>query len=380
MKKICIITAVPDTINAFLKEHIHLISQNYSLTIITSSNHNIFSKIRKKSRLISVNIKRKTDLYNDFKSLIKLKKIFNNEKFDLILSITPKAGLLASLASCLSGINNIRIHWFTGQIWATKTGPKRKFFKYIDKLIVSCVNYVLVDSHSQFKFLKSENVLDSKKGKVLGNGSISGVDLKLFKFSSKFKKSFRNKIGLDYSDKVILFLGRLNKDKGVYDLIEAFNLIVHNIENLHLVLIGPDEENIKNKMTKLKTLNSKIHFIGKTNEPQKWLCIGDIFCLPSYREGFGSSVIEAAAIGIPSVTSKIYGLKDTVINGRTGLTHSAGNINEIANAIKKLIIDKKLRYQLGKNAKKRVKLFYGHTYLSHLFLDYIKKILDEKQI
>ena len=182
MKKICIITAVPDTINAFLKEHIHLISQNYSLTIITSSNHNIFSKIRKKSRLISVNIKRKTDLYNDFKSLIKLKKIFNNEKFDLILSITPKAGLLASLASCLSGINNIRIHWFTGQIWATKTGPKRKFFKYIDKLIVSCVNYVLVDSHSQFKFLKSENVLDSKKGKVLGNGSISGVDLKLFKF------------------------------------------------------------------------------------------------------------------------------------------------------------------------------------------------------
>lgn len=377
MQKICIVTTVPETIYVFFKEHIRLISKYYNITIITNINKSNSFKFKKEINLISINIKRKVDLYNDIKSLIELKNIFDKEKFDLVLSITPKAGLLASLAGFFSGINT-RIHWFTGQIWATQKGLKRIFLKYLDKLIVLGASHILVDSQSQYNFLKSEKILNSKKSSVLGHGSISGVDLKLFKFNIKFKKIFRKKINLNYSHKVILFLGRINRDKGIYDLIEAFELIEKNIKNLHLVIIGPDEENIKKSITRYKSLNNKIHFVDKTLEPHKWLCIGDVFCLPSYREGFGSSVIEAAAVGIPSITSRIYGLKDTVKNGQTGLTYKLGNINQLAASLQSLIINNDFRKKLGKNAKKRVSLLYKHTYLSQLLLNYIKKTLNKK--
>ena len=378
MKKICIVTTVPETISFFLKNHIKLISQFYDVTVVTNIDHNFEMNLPSKINLIPVDIKRNIDLLTDIKSLFILRKIFNKEKFDLVLSVTPKAGLLTSLASCLSGIK-IKLHWFTGQVWSSKQGFKRFFLKLIDKLIVLCVNYVLVDSQSQFNFLISEKVLDPKKGNVLGKGSISGVDLNFFKFDSNIKKTFRKKIGLNEFDNVVIFLGRLNRDKGIYDLVESFNLIVNEVKNLHLVLVGPDEQKVREVLFKSRKLNPNIHFIGRTLEPQKWLCIGDIFCLPSYREGFGTSVIEAAAIGIPSITSRIYGLTDAVIEGQTGLMHQAGDIEEIANAIKLLINDKKLRYNLGNNAKKRVELYFSQPYISELFLEFINKVFSDKK-
>lgn len=378
MKRICIVTTVPETISIFLKNHIKVISQFYDVTVITNIDHNFEMNLPSKINLIPLEINRNIDLLTDLKSLFILKKIFNKEKFDLVISVTPKAGLLASLASCLSGIK-IKLHWFTGQVWSSKHGFKRFFLKNIDKLIVSCVTHVLIDSQSQFNFLMSEKVLDSKKGNVLGKGSISGVDLNYFKFNSDIKKTFRKKIGLNEFDNVIIFLGRLNRDKGIFDLVESFNLIVNEVKNLHLVLVGPDEQKVKEVLFKSKKLHPNIHFIGRTLEPQKWLCVGDIFCLPSYREGFGTSVIEAAAIGIPSITSRIYGLRDTVIEGQTGVTHQVGNIIEIANAIKLLINDKKLRYNLGNNAKKRVESYFSQPYISELFLEFINKIFSDKK-
>ena len=377
MKRVCIVTAAPETVNSFLKEHILVLSHFYDVTVITNTRENAALNIPSKIKLIPLTIERDIDIFSDLKSLMMLIKNFRREKFDLVLSVTPKAGLLSALAGCFSGTKN-RLHWFTGQVWVTKRGMKRSLLKFIDKLLAFCVSYALIDSQSQLDFLISERVLNPKKGVVLGEGSICGVNLNRFKFNSDVKQAFRRKIGLNENDKILLFLGRMNKDKGIYDLVKAFHLLVNDIDNLHLVLVGPDEQKIEMALSESGQLHRSIHFIGSTSEPEKWLSIGDVFCLPSYREGFGSSVIEAAAVGLPAITSRIYGLTDAIVEGQTGLMHQVGDINEIVTIIKQLIIDEKLRERLGANARKRAESSFNQSHVSKLLLEYINNILYDK--
>lgn len=373
MKRICIVTAVPATVNAFLKEHIWVLSQSYDLTVITNMGDGGHLDIPPQVKLISLSIERDINFLSDLKSLFLLRKIFSRERFDLVLSVTPKAGLLSALAGFFSGTQN-RVHWFTGQVWVTQFGLKRSLLKSIDKLLAYTVRFALVDSQSQFDFLIAENVLSPSKGEVLGFGSICGVNLERFKFSDESRKSYRSKIGLSDDAKVILFLGRLNEDKGIIDLVDAFNLIVNEIGDLHLVLVGPDEQLIEQSLFSSKKLHNKIHFTGGTSEPEKWLSVGDVFCLPSYREGFGSSVIEAAAIGLPAITSRIYGLTDAVVEGQTGLMHNVGDVEDLASKIKQLINDVELRSYLGNNAKKRAVKSFSNFYVSGLLLSYVDNI------
>ena len=374
MKKICIVTAVPATINAFLKEHILILSEHYNLTVITTVTEGSIVQVPDNVKLISLNIERDISIFNDLKSLLALNVLFRKEKFDLVLSVTPKAGLLSALAGSVAGVKN-RIHWFTGQVWVTQTGFKRGLLKSVDKLLALCISDALIDSQSQFDFLINENVLKAEKGVVLGSGSISGVNLNLFKFDAEVKRLYRQKIGLTDDDKVLFFLGRLNRDKGVLDLINSFHHVVSEIDNLHLVLVGPDEQNIEKTLSDADRLHEKIHFIGSTVQPEKWLSIADVFCLPSYREGFGSSVIEAAAIGLPAITSRIYGLTDAVVEGETGLMHQVANTEEISDAIKNIIEDDALRKYMGENALKRAKESFSQEYVSNLVLLYVNEKL-----
>ena len=210
----------------------------------------------------------------------------------------------------------IRVHCFTGQVWATKSGLSRLLLKLIDKVVGILSTQNIVDSKSQYKFLVKENVLKKDKSLVFGSGSVSGIDLLKFKPNKKVKVKLRNKLKIPPASFVFIFLGRLNSDKGIYDLIHSFKSA--DLKSAYLLLIGPDEENIA---TKFKSNHSNIIFSGATSSPQDYLAASDILCLPSYREGFGNVVIEAAASGLPSIVSNIYGLSDAIIQNNTGLAH-----------------------------------------------------------
>lgn len=379
MKNICIVTAVPATVNAFLREHASLLSQYYQITIVTNLDAGLLFELPANVNLHSIPIKRSINLFSDLVSLWKLIFFFRRQKFDLILSVTPKAGLLSSIAGCFNFIP-IRIHWFTGQVWATKKGIKRKFLKVMDKILASCITDALVDSHSQKTFLYDEGILKKKTGNVLGQGSISGVDTNKFKFDSVVRAELRAELNIDLRDKVILFLGRLNHDKGVYDLIQAFEKLQNN-QNVHLVLVGPDEENVEDNFKSTESFSSKnIHFIGHTNCPEKWMSMADIFALPSYREGFGTSVIEAASIGLPSIVSRIYGLTDAVQENVTGLMHKPGNIQEIRSLIEQLLEHDELRNELAENAQARVLSSFKQKDVSELLLHFFNKKLDRETV
>ena len=347
-KSICFIATAEFAVSAFLVSHLKELSKYYDLTVVVNlKNPKFLIDQELDVKLVNINFSREISIISDFLSLIQLAYLFLIKRYDAVHSITPKAGLLAMAASFLTFIP-IRVHCFTGQVWATKSGLSRSFLKLIDKLIGMLSTQNIVDSKSQYNFLVKENVLEKNKSLVFGSGSVSGVDLLKFKPNTKVKSSLRKKLKIPIASFVFIFLGRLNSDKGIYDLIHSFKSA--DLKSAYLLLIGPDEEDI---LSKFNSNQSNIIFSGATSSPQDFLAASDVLCLPSYREGFGNVVIEAAATGLPSIVSNIYGLSDAIVQNKTGLAHEPKDVKEITRLMVAVFNDRKLVAELGKAAKKR---------------------------
>ncbi len=346
MKKICFIVSSPLTASTFLNGPINKLSKLYEIYLIVNLNNKhkeLVDKLNVK-KVFHFEIIRKVNVFKDIMCLIKVIDFFRKNKFHAIHSVSPKAGLIAMLGGYISGIK-IRIHTFTGQVWVTKKGVIRKTLKFVDKLISKLSTLVLTDGKSQLDFLIKNKIVD-EKAKVLGKGSISGVSLKKFNADDKVREKLRAKFNINQNQWVFMYLGRLKKDKGVLDLIEAF-LKIKKEKNTMLFLVGDDEENLK------KNYNSypRITFLPHNNKPENIIQICDTFCLPSYREGFGLSVIEASSLKKPIISSNTYGLKDTVINKKTGLVFQVGDIEKLNDHLIYAINNKKRMKEMGYNGR-----------------------------
>jgi glycosyltransferase involved in cell wall biosynthesis len=266
-----------------------------------------------------------------------LYKRFKRIRPSAVHTVTPKAGLLGMAAAWVARVP-VRVHSFTGQVWVTRTGPMRWLLKTADRCIAAMATDVLVDSPSQRIFLIQEGVLTATGSAVLGAGSICGVNTQRFYPNPNTRQAVRTEMGSTPDALVCLYLSRLNRDKGVLDLAEAFAQVATHHPQAELWVVGPDEANWFDQMhTLLGDVKSQVKRVGFTPEPERFMQAADVFCLPSYREGFGSSVIEAAACGVPALTSRIYGLTDAVIEGQTGWMHEAGHASELAEKLNELL-------------------------------------------
>ena len=374
-KNICLVCTTPITFNCFLKEHAIELFDTYNVTLISNFNNYDLKNIPKKISIFSVPFKRKISILNDFYSLVKLYHLINRNKFDLTLSISPKAGFLVSIASFIS-FTPKRVHWFTGQVWVNKTGLYKKFLMSLDWLIASLSTNLLIDSFSQREFLPKKKIIKRTKSDVLAEGSVNGVDIKRFKISKKNRMQVRKNLSIDEKTKLLVFAGRINKDKGIYDLIEAFQKIKNKGYSVKLLLIGPDEEKIIKKISLTENfLNSEIIYIGPKYNLEYWLNGCDIFCLPSYREGFGSVLIEASALKLPIVATKIYGIEDAVLDKVTGFLYKAGDINALAKSIILLLENDNLCNKLGSAGFERVNRKFTREILKKEFIEYINHII-----
>lgn len=351
-KPICFVLTTELTAKAFLLSHLRALSENYNVTVVTNTeNSNFLLEEGIIAHVIPVNIHRNINLTSDVKVLLKLMIIFYKGKFLSVHSVTPKAGLLAMLASWFIR-TPVRIHTFTGQVWVTKIGLKRVLLKYADRFIASLTTFSLIDSPSQRQFLLDEKVISAEKSGVFCKGSISGVDVTKFQPDSQSAKVLRDKYNIPNQAILLLFIGRLTVDKGVLDLASAFSQLEN--EHVHLLFVGPDEQGMQTEINKILVDKSKnVHFVGHTKTPELYMAMADVLCLPSYREGFGTVLIEAAAVGVPAVASRIYGILDAVIDLKTGLMHEPKNINALRLCLDTLIQDPDLRLRLGKQAKQR---------------------------
>jgi glycosyltransferase involved in cell wall biosynthesis len=376
MKKICIVTAAPLTLRAFMRNHLLSLSVQYDVTAVADFTANDLSgEWLPGIKLVPVSIARQISPRADLRALLALFDHFRAGHFDAVHSVTPKAGLLAMSAARLSGVPH-RIHCFTGQVWATRAGMGRVLLKGADRLIAANATHVLADSHSQRDFLEREGVLRTGRAEVLGQGSISGVDLERFHPDEGMRKTIRDDLGIPQQACLLLFVGRLNRDKGVLDLARAFAQFERANCDVWLLMVGPDEAGISAQFETLcGNAIARVRRIDYTPRPEHFMAAADVFVLPSHREGFGSVVIEAAACGIPAVASRIYGLTDAVDEGVTGLLHSAGEVSELHDKLACLCGDRALRARMGEAARARAAADFSMLSVTAALVAYYEKIL-----
>ncbi len=305
-------------------------------------------------RVISVRIERKISLFRDFTALARLVGIFMSHDFRVVHSVAPKAGLLAMIAAWIARVPT-RIHTFQGEIWAARGGFMRSLLKSADRILVRLATHLLVVSRSEQEFLIAQGILAPGRSRVLANGSISGVDVARFREDPEARGRIRRDFDLTDSDVLFLFLGRIARDKGILDLASAFASVAAELPHVRLLIVGPDEDGIQQEiLARAGAAVAKVRFCGITDAPEQVLAAADVICLPSYREAFGMVILEAAAMRIPAVASRIYGITDAVVEGETGLLHEPSNPRDLASQMKKLAENPRLRRALGDAAYTRV--------------------------
>ena len=359
-----------------MREHIEKLSEYYDVTLLCSGNgEELQDMLNERVVFQSIAIERKISLVADVLALLALLRVFHQEKFDCVHSLMPKAGLLAMLAAWLVRIP-VRIHIFTGQVWFAKTGLIRAMLKYMDRVIAACATHLMADSPSQRDFLVAEKVVPPAKITVLGRGSISGVDIGRFKFDAQARASVRSELGIAPDAVVFLFLARLTRVKGILNLTRAFAGIEAVMPHAQLLIVGPDEEHLMPMLEQeWAACAQKIHCVSYTQQPERYMSAADVFCLPSYLEGFSSATIQAAGVGLPAIVSHIYGLTDAVKGGVTGIFHATGDIDQMQKAMLLLYNDEHLRRQMGEAAQRRAYQDFSQEVIVEAMRKYHQKII-----
>lgn len=373
-KKVCWVVTSLLIVKFFLLPHLAALSREYDVTLIVNVDDQEFlHSLELPVTVIPINIARKVDPWRDMKALWQLIRIFRSRQFHLVHSISPKGGLLGMLAAWIAGVP-VRIHTFQGEVWANRSGWWRVILKLMDKLVAAIATQLTVVSHSERQFLLDEGIIASGKSVVLANGSICGVDPARFHPDAAARDSVRRENGIPDDCLLILFLGRLNRDKGILDLAKSFTTIAATLPNTMLLLVGPEEEQILEEVKRICAgYSGRVKSLGYTQHPEHYLAAADVLCLPSYREGFGLVIIEAAATGVPAVCSRIYGITDAMEEGKTGLLFPIGDVAALTQMLLKLLRDRKLSQQMGEAARVRaLELFASEKIIGEMLALYAR--------
>lgn len=373
--KLCRVVTVPITFATLLRQQIRsIVEAGIDLTLVSSPGdqaNELCAGLPVRHEAIPM--ARKPAPWRDIQSLCKLARFFRRERFDIVHSSTPKAGLLTALAGAVARVP-VRIHTFTGQVWVELNGPMRWLLRKFDWLIGRLDTHTFADSHSQRELLVTERLVPPDKIQVLGHGSISGVDLRRFdpSLANKVRAQLRHTLGIGETSPVIVFVGRITKDKGICELLDAFRMLCEHYEDIHLLLVGPlevDRSLEHSKIIKQLSNNARIHPVGFAPQPEEYLAMADIFCLPSYREGFGSVAIEAGAMMLPSVATRVTGLIDAVVDGETGILVPPKDVWALKDALKTMIESPDMRCRMGQAARLRAVTYFDAEVVNRAVVD-----------
>lgn len=375
-KKICFIVAKLGTARSFLKEPFKLLSQYYDIYLVAN-----FKETDDLSDLNivgykSIPIERRPDIITDIKAMFMLIKYFKEQKFTSVHSLTKKASLLTSIAGRIVRVP-YRLHHFTGQMWCVMTGFRKWFYKHMDSFIVWSDTHMLVDGDSQREFLEQNGLLKPGQATVLGKGSICGINTVRFCENPDTRLRIRTELGLSDNKVVYIFLGRLKREKGAYELFEAFNNIALKCPNAVLLIVGADEEHCMDRLHEYPNLKKGVNLIyyGYTNKPEDLYNAADIYVLPTYREGFGLSILEASSTGLPVITTDTYGVRDSIIDKETGLRCKTYDIVSLQDCMIQLYENGSERKRLGQNGIKYVKDYFTTERICGEWLNYYLKVV-----
>lgn len=374
------LTATRLAIHFFFKPHLKELDKYFDITLAFNPHlDDYLEPLGLPLRELSVPLERKISPWNDLLALFKLTRLFGRERFDIVVTVVPKAGLLGMLAAWLTRVPR-RVHIFQGEVWASRRGHLRWLLKTIDGLTARLATHVLVVSASELAFLENEGVVPIGKAKVLGSGSICGVDTERFKVDPIARVRVRRMLGIPERAIVCIFLGRLTLDKGLVELVKAFTLSASRQPDLWLLMAGPDEENMRVRMRELvsEEINKRMLFSGFTHNPEQILAASDLLCLPSHREGFGMVIIEAAAVGVPAIGTRIHGITDAIEDRQTGLLVPLGDVDALAEAITFWSESPQALALYSKAARERVISMFEQKKIVEHYVEYFLELFPSK--
>lgn len=310
---------------------------------------------------------------------------FRKTKPTIVHSHTPKAGIIGMLAAKMAGIP-IRMHTVAGLPLLEATGFKRKVLNTVERLTSWAATGVYPNSIALKDIMDRNHLAPTSKLKVIGNGSSNGIDTEKYSkshFSTKDSATLRSQLGIQPYEKVLVFVGRIVKDKGINELLQSFDNLLEAYPSLTLLLVGKEEAELDPlDATSYKILrsNKKIIQVGWQQDVRPYFNLADIFVFPSYREGFPNVVMQAAAFEIPSVVTDINGSNEIVQHGLNGLIVPVKKIKALENAMRELVEDQDLCKQMGQAARKRIVANYEQKEVWNALLDEYKNELNKRNI
>jgi glycosyltransferase involved in cell wall biosynthesis len=350
-KRICFVTTLPVTLKAFVRPQTeYLILNGWDVTWICAEDSNFHHELPDGVKYIPLPFKRGIDLLGVPRAIFLLYRVFKRERFDIVQYSTPNAAFYSSTAAWLASVP-VRLYAQWGIRYVGLDGGKRKFFKLLERWCCRCSTEIQPDSFSNLEFSIQEGLYSANKGNVIWNGSACGVDLRRFDISQRdvWRAEYRKKTGLEKHHLVIGFVGSVRRDKGCNELIAACASFFSDMPEVRLMLVGDKHfyDTIDYKLRDWASSSPQVLHIPPNSEIPQYMSCMDIFSLPSYREGFGSVIVEAEAMGVPVVVSDVPGPIDAMIHEETGLVVPVKKTEELVAALLTLLNDKSKRLIFG---------------------------------
>lgn len=378
MIKIIRTSTVPESLYLLLKGQLKYLSSYFDVVAISSDGELLAkTSLREEVKVVPVEMSRGINIFKDVISLIQLFYRFRKEKPIIVHSITPKAGLLSMLAAKMAGVP-IRVHTFTGLVFPSKKGILKLILIYMDKLLCWAATNVYPEGNGVKEDLV-KYLITLKPLRVLGNGNVNGINLDFFNpslFSNLDNANLRKSLLIDDDDFVFVFVGRLVSDKGVNELVQAFSEL--NLFKTKLLLVGKEEEELDPLHAETKIVidnNPNIIKLGFQNDVRPFYAISNVLVFPSYREGFPNVVIQAGAMGLPSIVTDINGNNEIIKHRENGIIIPVKDKGEVLKSMKLIMEDKVLCQYLTLNARKLVSERYEQNYVWDCLLKEYKELL-----
>lgn len=379
MRKLIRITTVPQSLEKLLEGQLSYMS-NYFNVIAISSNEEKMQEIAKteKIKTYTVELTRKITPIKDLKAVYQLYKILKKEKPIIVHTHTPKAGIVGMMAAYFARVPN-RLHTVAGMPLLIATGKKRKLLDFVEKLTYKFATMVYPNSYSLRDIIVDLKFTNPEKLKVIAKGSSNGIDTEHFNpnlFTQENNQILKHKLGIKNTDFVFIFVGRIVGDKGINELVQAFEQLSKENQNVKLILVGSEEKELdplKKKSLEIIENNKNIITTGFQKDVRPYFATSNCLVFPSYREGFPNVVMQAGAMKLPSIVTDINGCNEIIKEGVNGVIIPVKNIEALYEKMS-LFLNKTNEElnRMGKNSRNEIILKYKRNVVWEALLNEYK--------